>query len=418
MRKTVMIVICMILATAMLLCATSCTVRISAEELSAGYRRTTTKQASVSENFRAAAADFSFDLLENLPMEQGENLLLSPLSALTCLAMITGGAKEETLRQLEEAIGLDEETLTQSLYAYVSGLYSGEKCKVTLANSIWAKNSDAAFHVNKDFLQKNADWYDAQIYRAPFDSTTLKDINRWVKQNTDGMIDKILDKMDPQTVMILINTLVFDAKWQEKYEKSDVSERTFTAYNGTQKQVEMLHSSEGTYLELNGAIGFAKNYEGGKYSFVGLLPEEGMDVYTFARDIDGEDFIEMWDNRGCRSINARIPEFSYNNEFSLKETLQAMGVEDLFDENCADLSGIGSYDDGNLYCSVFKQKTFIEVSRNGTKAAAVTWGEMKDTAAAPEEQINIYLNRPFLYAIVDNATGLPLFVGVVADIAK
>ncbi len=413
MKRILILTVCLLLALSMSAC-----MAISAEELSAGYERKSTEIPVVSKDFRGAAANFAFDLLENLPMEEGENALLSPLSALACLGMITGGADGETLAQLEEALGMDEETLTKSLYAYISGLYTGKNCKFQMANSIWTKDSDGRFHVNEDFLQKNADWYGAEIYRAPFDGGTLSDVNNWVKKNTDGMIKKMLDELDPDTVMLLINTLVFDAKWQDEYEKQQIADYTFTAYDGTEKKVSMMNSGESVYLELDGAIGFAKNYEGGKYSFVGLLPEEEKDIYEFARNIDGEDFLEMWDNQSRRTVNVRIPEFSYDDDFSLNETLQAMGVADLFDVGAADLSRLGSYEDGNLYCSAVKQKTHIEVNRNGTKAAAVTWGEIKCGSAAPMDPINIYLDRPFVYAIVDNATGLPMFVGVVVNVTK
>ncbi len=418
MKRILVLTICLLLALSMVASMTSCAVKISAEELSAGYERKSTEIPVVSDDFRGAAADFAFELLEKLPMEEGENVLLSPLSAIACLGMITGGTDGETLRQLEETLGMDEETLTKSLYAYISGLYTGENCKFQMANSIWTKDSDGRFHVKEDFLQKNADWYGAEIYRAPFDESTLKDINNWVKQNTDGMIEKMLDELDGDTVMLLINTLVFDAKWQDEYEKQQIADHTFTAYDGTEKKVSMMNSGESVYLELDGAIGFAKNYEGGKYSFVGLLPEEGKDVYEFARAIDGEDFLEMWDNKSRRTVNVRIPEFSYDDDFSLNKTLQAMGVTDLFKSGTADLSRLGSYDGGDLYCSAVKQKTHIEVNRNGTKAAAVTWGEIKAESDAPTDPINIYLDRPFVYAIVDNATGLPMFVGVVVNVAK
>ncbi len=418
MKRFWVLTVCLLLTVVMVASMTSCAVKISAEELSAGYERKVTETPTVDDDFRGDAAEFAFDLLKNIPMEEGENALLSPLSALACLGMITGGADGETLRQLEEALGMDEETLTKSLYAYISGLYTGENCKFSIANSIWTKKSDDRFRVNEDFLQKNADWYGAEVYRAPFDDSTVKDINLWVEKHTDGMIDEIIKELSPETVMILINALVFDAKWQEKYEKSDIDKYTFTAYDGTKTKVDMMNSGESVYLELDGAIGFAKNYEGGKYSFVGLLPEEGKDIYEFARAIDGEAFLEMWDHKSYRSVNARIPEFSYEDRFSLKETLQTLGVTDLFDASEADLSALGSYEDGNLFCSAIEQKTFIDVSREGTKAAAVTWGVMDGASAAPSEVINIFLDRPFVYAIVDNATGLPLFVGVVANIAK
>ena len=115
---------------------------------------------------------------------------------------------------------------------------------------------------------------------------------------------------------------------------------------------------------------------------------------------------------------------SVENEKRIEELLKEMTLEEkvamchanskFYSEGCARL---GSYRGGNIYCSEVRQKTFIEVSRNGTKAAAVTWATMECTSAAPMETVNIYLDRPFVYAIVDNATGLPLFIGVVVNVS-
>jgi serpin B len=124
----------------------------------------------------------------------------------------------------------------------------------------------------------------------------------------------------------------------------------------------------------------------------------------------------MWKSRTQAAVQVRIPEFTYDSTMNLTAPLQSMGMTNLFDGADADLSGIGSSAEGNLYCSGVYQKTYIEVNRNGTKAAAVTWGDVKCEAAAPIEPKQIYLDRPFVYAIVDNTTGLPLFVGVVTEI--
>lgn len=417
MKRIFLSVLCLMLAAILTVGCTSCAVRVSAEELSAGYTRQIDETPLVGYGFRLAAAEFSMDLFREIPMEEGENVLLSPLSALLCLGMVTGGADGETLRQLEEAFGMDTDTLNESLLAYVQSLYSGEGCEVAIANSIWTQSGDGRFTVNEDFLQKNANYYGAQIYRVPFNGQTVRDINAWVNKHTDGMIKEIVDSVSPDTVMMLINALMFDAKWQEKYESNDIDKYTFTDYYGNKSKVDMMNSEESFYLTLENAVGFAKKYEGGKYSFVGLLPEEGEDVYEFARSLTGEDFLAMWDAQSYRTVKVRIPEFSYENEFSLVDTLRALGVEDMFSPEDANFAGLGACEDGNIFCSEVRQKTFIEVSRNGTKAAAVTWATMECTSAAPSETVNIFLDRPFVYAIVDNATGLPLFVGVVANIS-
>ena len=139
--------------------------------------------------------------------------------------MTANGAANETLSQMEEVLGKDIplEELNEYLYYYVNNLPSEEKSKLNIANSIWFRDDEDRLTVEKDFLQKNADYYNAAIYKSPFDDQTLQDINYWVKTNTDGMIDKILEKIDDDSIMYLINAIVFDAEWKI-YNKSDIHE--------------------------------------------------------------------------------------------------------------------------------------------------------------------------------------------------
>lgn len=414
MKKLLIPFLCILLAAATLLVSTGCHRAAASDELSAGYVRNLSWEGSVDGGFSANAADFAFALLRETLAETEENRLISPLSALLCLALVANGADGETLAEMEKTFGMDIDTLNESLYAYTAGLYRGENCKVSLANSIWFRDTDR-LSVREEFLQTNANWYAAQVYKAPFDETTVRDVNGWVKEHTDGMIEEILyEPPSPYTIMYLINTLVFDAKWQEKYEKNDVRDHVFRNKDGSTTTVDMMFSDEYGYLSGYGFGGFAKSYEGNAYSFVGLLPDdETADVAALAAALTGEAWLALWNGKRGAPVYAGIPEFTNDDYISLTKPLAAMGMELMFDADNADFSKLGSSEIGNIYCSAVEQKTFIDVSRNGTKAAAVTWATMDVcTSAAPVESYTVILDRPFVYAIVDNATGLPLFVGV------
>lgn len=137
-------------------------------------------------------ADFGVRLLRESIDEK--NTLISPLSVLSALAMTASGADGDTLTQMEAVLGMDIESLNAYIKAYTDALASGEKYKLSLANSIWFTD-DTRFTVNDDFLQTNADYYGADIYKAPLDRSTRDDINNWVKDRTDGMIPKIIDEI-------------------------------------------------------------------------------------------------------------------------------------------------------------------------------------------------------------------------------
>lgn len=238
--------------------------------------------------FTGQLAALSAELFKRSAAE-GENTLVSPLSVALALAMTANGAGGKTLQQMSELLGgdipLDE--LNEYFYGYVKALPSEPKSKLGIANSIWFRDDENRLKVEKDFLQINADYYNAGAYKAPFDDSTVKAINSWVDDKTDGMIDSIIDNIFEDTVMYLINAIVFDAEWEKVYNKESISDGVFNAYDGTKQNVRMMFSEESTYLDDGMATGFIKNYSGGNYSFAALLPNDGIDVDDYISSLSG-----------------------------------------------------------------------------------------------------------------------------------
>ncbi len=385
--------------------------KIASAELSKDYERTTTLSSRVSAAFKQGIQDFSFSLFQHSLEEKG-NALISPLSAATCLALINNGASGNTRAQIEALFGVHTSELNSGFYAYTSALPNEKKCRVEIANSIWMREN--ALQVEPAFLQANADWYGAQAYASPFDSTTIEDINNWCYNHTKGKVDKVLEEISPYAVMYLINTVDFDAKWNTKYERKDIEKGTFFNENGATPDVTMLRSEESTYFEDENAVGFARPYKDGKYSFMALLPNEDVSLSTVLESLNGEKWRTLWEECTSRTVHARIPEFSYETELTLNKSLNLLGVTDLFSPDDADLSGIDKTQ--KLFCALVKQKSFIQLDRNGTRAASVTWAELKTMSADPSQAVYITLDRPFFYAIVDNEHKLPLFLGKVTNL--
>jgi len=393
--------------------------KIASADLGAAYTRTATATMSVTDDFKNNFTDFSLSLFRETLTKDEKNDLLSPLSAALCLALVNNGANGNTRAQIENLFHMDTDTLNKSLYAYTSGLYSADDCKVNLANSIWLRQN--ALNVKPSFLQSNADWYGAQAYATPFDASTVKDINNWCYNHTTGKIEKIIDSIPRDTVFYLINALDFDAKWEVKYERKDLLQGTFHNYNGTDKDVTLLSSEESRYFIDDNSVGFTKNYMGAEYSFMALLPDEGVDVYDYVASLDSEKWAGLWESADVtredyqwRKVYAKIPEFKYEADLSLRKTLETLGLTDMFTPGKADFSNLD--DTQALYCDAVEQKTMIELDRNGTKAAAITWAAGKCMSAAPDEPLYITLDRPFVYAIIDNDHQLPLFMGVVTNL--
>lgn len=403
-------------ALSMILTFSSCvqTYEVRAENLGASYKRTATEEGTVTDAFEQAFSAFAFQLFQSTVKEEKTgNKLVSPLSAMVCLSLIANGAEGATLEEMEAVLGMDVQALNRALYAYTTGLTSKQDAKMELANSVWFRNTDQRLSVKESFLQTLADWYRAEAYGAPFDENTRKDMDAWVSEHTDGMIKKMLDEpIDPNTMMYLVNALVFGAKWEKQYEKSQIQDREFTNAAGKKTAVKGLLSDENVYLEGDGVIGVAKPYKDGGYYFVGLLPEDPSEIMSdFIADLSGKTWQELWGNRSKETVKTMIPEFKTEDRTDLKGLLQDMGMERMFSP-LAEFLPMAEYDGGSLYVSEVMQKTYLELDRNGTKAAAVTWGAMGVKSVAPIQMKTVYLDRPFLYMIVDAESGLPLFIGV------
>jgi len=405
----------MCIAWALVLCAAAaagCSPQIKAENLMRGVTPASVSVKTLDEPFTAAAAHFSIELFKN-SFSADKNSLISPTSVLLALAMAANGAGGDTLAQMESVLGgeLDIGQLNEYLHSYVKGLPSEDKSKLEIANSIWFR--DQGFTVNQDFLQANADYYGADAFKAAFDNGTAKDINNWIKKATDGLIDKMLDEIPAEAVMYLINAVLFDAEWAKVYEKSAVRDGQFTDVKGAKQTVQFMHSSEARYLESDNATGFIKPYAGNKYSFVALLPAENISIGAYVGALSGESFMDTVKNAEPALVNAATPKFRYDYEIKMNDGLAAMGIADAFDSGLADFSGMGSADAGNLYIDEVLHKAVIAVDEKGTKAGAVTVFSMRAESADPSEVKTVILDRPFLYAIIDNAANLPIFMGTV-----
>lgn len=348
--------------------------------------------------------------------QEAANTLISPLSVINALAMTAGGARGETLTQMEALFGADLSSLCDYLCAYNNRLPSGEKYKLHLANSIWVKNTPN-LNVSPDFLTANADHFKADIYTAPFDDSTTKEINNWVSENTDKMIPDILDRIPEDAVMYLINALAFDAEWQTVYQDDQVRDGVFTCESGAVKDVEMMYSQEHAYLRDTDAQGFLKYYGDGKYAFAALLPEEGVSLDDYIASLTGRGLHELLTNCERTPVQTAMPKFETTYDTLLNPVLEGLGMTDAFDSDVADLSGLGSSPAGNLYISRVLHKTYIAVDEKGTKAGAATAVEIKEEGAMlePEEVKTVYLDRPFLYMIVDCEENFPVFIGTVND---
>ena len=378
-------------------------------DLTEGISKNESASKAPDDEFKAAVSSFAAELFKD-NYSKGKTTLVSPLSVLTALALVQNGAQGDTLAQLEQALGgLDRDTLNAYMRAYCGFLTESDELKI--ANSVW---TDSSAEAKRAFLQKAVDSYSAQLFSAPLsDPKTVESINSWVKKNTDGMIPKIIEKADRYAVMMLVNAIAFDAKWETPYKRSDIEKLEFTSYSGSKKKTDFMCSTENVYLKDGGTVGFMKPYKNGRFAFAALLPDENTGIDDYVASLSGDKLMKIFSSakRG-NEVNVKMPKFRAEYSVQLIDTLKKMGVKDAFDSKTADFSSL--IENRDAYIATVVHKTFIEVDEKGTRAAASTLVGA-DTMSLMEPY-SVCLNRPFVYMIVDTETNLPLFIGVQTEI--
>lgn len=395
---------------------TGCGSNMEADNLTDDTKPTKIDTATITNKNNVQVTDFAVRLFQ-ASETSSQNTLISPLSVLYALSMTANGAQSDTLAQMEQVLGMSVEELNTYLHSYINQLPEDNKYSLKAANSIWFTDRNG-FTADEDFLQITSDYYGADIYQAPFDSTTVKDINNWVKDHTDDMIPAILKEIPAEAVMYLVNALAFQGEWEEIYRSDQIRENTFTREDKTQENVEFMYCTEGSYLEDDQAEGFIKYYKDRKYAFVALLPEEGMTVSDYVASLNGEKLNQMLTDAEAVKVYTSIPKFKVEYDTELAGTLKEMGMPDAFDESKADFTGLGSCSMGNVYINKVLHKTYIAVDEKGTKAGAATAVEMtvKGVAMDPEDTKKVYLDRPFVYMLIDCEHQIPFFMGTVMGV--
>ncbi len=369
--------------------------------LSAMIRQTVEAKAA-DETLSGSMTNFALSLLQN-SHSTGENTLLSPYSVYMALSMTANGARGATLAQIESLLGLPVAELNQ----YVLSLQNSAGEELSEANSLWLHEK---LPVEEAFLQSLKNYYEAQVYSAPFDDSTLDAMNHWIQEETKGRIPQALDQMNPNAMMYLINALTFDGSWETAYATQDITTQTFYSPSG-EKTMEMMSSEESLYLDDGRATGFLKDYAGGQYSFVALLPNEGISLEDYLSTLTGDSLLTTIQNAETTSVMTTMPKLQVETTVEMRDILSKMGMVDAFTME-ADLSGINGQQD--LFISRILHKTYLQVDEAGTQAGAVTIEEVVTKGVSLNQKF-VFLNRPYVMGIYDKLNGCFLFLGAVEN---
>lgn len=356
---------------------------------------------------------FAFNILHNLyPVEQNQEIFISPLSLSVALSMLNNGAKEDSFSQIQNALGLQDhsiEDINNTFKMLMPSLENADKSgKFKQANAMWYKES---FAINSNFSSALQNYYFATIDNLNFASpSATQTINSWANDNTDGMVPAIIDEADPDWTYVLANALYFKGVWHEKFDSEKTKKEDFNCISGEKRKMEFMRGElpcKYFYDEDLSAALCELPFGNGAFVLNILLPDNDIPFDTFISSLSAEEWGDMEKMLYSCNKYVIIPklDFNYKGNESIISALRALGVEDVFDPAKANLSGMGTPD---TYVSDVIHGTRFRMDEKGAEAAAVTiiGGKL---AAAPCEEF--FADHPFIFAIREVSTGAILFIG-------
>jgi serpin B len=368
---------------------------------------------------------FAFELYQELK-EKGGNLFYSPYSISLALVMTYAGASGETAQQMADTLQflLEQERLHPAFNWLDAELAKrgqdaqgkdGKGFRLNIANAIWGQKDYEFLPAFLDVLAEN---YGAGLRILDFITETEKSrvaINDWVSDRTEGRIKDLIPPgaITELTRLVLTNAIYFNAAWEYPFNEKVTANGPFYLLDGGQVIVPMMKQAESFgYTEGEGYQAVELPYDGDELSMVILLPASG-NFEAFEAGLQAQQVDAIINGLKNTRVTLTMPQFEFESQFSLKDTLAGMGMRDAFSPDDADFSGMTG--NPELFISDVVHKAFVAVDEAGTEAAAATAVIVGTTSAPGEPPVEVTIDRPFIFLIRDIDTGAILFVGRVLN---
>lgn len=376
------------------------------ENMDAEYLTLTDAQDSII----AKNNTFAVKLFEKTAKMQ--STVISPISVSYLMAMLANGANGQTKADIMKALQLEEKDLDEMNALYKMMIQRcGNTDKGTTLNiaNYFAMNKEV--NLEGAYANKMKNIYNAGIESLDFTSQkTTAHINNWCKKNTNGMIPSIIDKVDANASAYIMNAIFFNGTWADKFSKSQTKNENFRGYTRDITMVPMMHKSDKLlYWENDIYTAVRIPYGNGSYTMTVMLPNEGISIDEMLKTMENADLTAWRQDAEQCIVDLKLPRFTTETDVTLNNIISELGAANIFNSN-ADFTNIAK---SNMFVSQMFQKAKIEVSEEGTKAAAVTAAIMTMSALPTEEpkHVTFHANRPFVYMITEANTNAIFFMG-------
>lgn len=348
---------------------------------------------------------YSMSFIRNVAAntDKNENLVISPYSAGVALSMLAEGAEGQTKEEFNTALN--------NCIFKAEDLGGNDTVVVNSVNSLWVDDNFSIRNRYLFLLQKD---FDALATALNFsDPSTVQAINNWCSEHTNGKIKDIIDRLGPNSVMVLANALYFNAPWLNPFDKNLTTKASF---NGSLRKSEIdMMSRRGymNYAEYQGCQLVELPYEGGRYSMFVLLPAAEMDINDAVSYLNEDLYNAAMKALSSRDVLLKMPKTKLETSLLLNQTLGSMGIKSAF-TSAANFKGIAEM--GPLVLDQVKQKCYVDISESGTEAAAVTVAQIRLTSVRPSSFVTMTVDRPYLFFIVDKQNSNVMFAGRVMNL--
>jgi serpin B len=353
-----------------------------------------------------------FREVNHIETDKTKNVFISPLSVSMALGMTLNGANGGTLEAMQETLelaGLTTEEINQSYKSLIELLVQLDpQVKFKIANSIWHKQ-DYAFE--QQFIDLNRTFFNAVVRALNFADPAAKDIiNGWVKENTNNLIDKIIEEIRPDHVMFLINAIYFKGDWTYQFDPANTADDFFATLDGSTKPCKMMHlQGDFSYFDNASFQAIDLPYGDAGFSMTILLPRVRTQIDSLVAALTPENWAAWMAGFSTQKVDLAMPKFTTQYEIKLNDVLAALGMGIAFTD-LADFTRM--YAPGGLAIDEVKHKTFVKVDEEGTEAAAVTSVGVVETSLP--QIISMRIDHPFVFAIRENRSQTILFIGKIA----
>uniref|UniRef100_A0A8C6H424 Serine (or cysteine) peptidase inhibitor, clade B, member 6b n=1 Tax=Mus spicilegus TaxID=10103 RepID=A0A8C6H424_MUSSI len=366
-----------------------------------------------------ANGTFALNLLKTLGEDSSRNVLFSPISVSSALAMVFMGAKGTTASQMAQALSLDKcsgkggRDVHQGFQSLLTETNkTGTQYVLRTANGLFGEET---FDILASFKDSCRKFYEAEMEELDFKGATEQSrqhINAWVAKKTEDKITELLSSgsVNSNTPLVLVNAIYFRGNWEKQFNKEDTQEMPFHVTKDVVKPVQMMFQKSTfkmTYVEEISTNILLLPYVGNELNMIIMLPDEHIELSMVEKEITYKKFIEWTrlDKMEEEEVEVFLPKFKLEENYDMKDVLCRLGMTDAFEEGMANFSGIASKE--GLFLSKVIHKSFVEVNEEGTEAAAATAANIGFRCMVPY----FCANHPFLFFIQHSRTSGIVFCG-------